>query len=146
MEARRDHRRAARFFLTMAKSFDPSSRAQIRSPGNQQRSPGTRAENEEETAPTVVPAGNVTSIIRGNLRGGGKLSDESDDEYRARRRMKFAPKNAQISKIREAENRGRNGPLGGSKDDESNFGRNAEANGGADGTQAAIHIEMRHRR
>jgi len=79
-----------------------------------------------------VPAGNVTSIIGGNLRGGAKLSAKSDDEYRARRRMKFAPKNAPISKISAVENWGRNGPLGGSKDDESNFRRNAEANGGTD--------------
>ena len=46
--------------------------------------------------------------------------------------MKFAPKNAPISKISAVEKRGRNGPLGGSQDDESDFRRNAEANGGTD--------------
>jgi hypothetical protein len=55
-------------------------------------------ENEEERTPTAMPAGTITSIIGGILGASGKLSGEDDDEYRARRRRKFAAKRAQIGR------------------------------------------------
>lgn len=36
--------------------------------------------------------------------------------------------------------------LGGAQDDETDFGRDAQAYWGADGAEAAIHVDMRHGR
>ena len=71
----------------------PQLKGSIRNPGMNGSTLLLRSEEKkEERTPTVVPSGTITSIIGGNLPGSAKLSDQDDDEYRAKDVRKFASK------------------------------------------------------
>src|SRR5437588_6197038 len=100
-----------------------------------------RKENEEERAPTVCGGGQRLLLLSEEF-------CEVAQVYRVRTTIStrdkggtFAPKNTEIRK-KAGKNLARSVPLGSAKDDEADLGRDAEADGGADRAQAAIHIEM----
>jgi len=92
-----------------------------------------------------VPAGSGYFYYRRNFgteaqdyRVRTTISTETKEGHSHRKTARFKEKPRRT--------RRRGPPLGAAKDDEADLGRNAEADGSADGAQAAIHVEVGHGR
>jgi hypothetical protein len=83
----------------------------------------------------------MASIIRGILPVRAKLTDEDDDQYRGGN----AGERAENMCIRrEMMDRAVRKCSGATEDDETDFGRNTQADGSADGAKPAVHINVGH--
>src|SRR5206468_11102388 len=100
-----------------------------------------RKENEEERAPTVCGGGQRLLLLSEEFcevaqvyRVRTTTSTETKAGHSRRKKLRFGKK--------AEKNLAKSVPLGSAKDDEADLGRDAEADGGADRAQSAIHIEM----